>query len=69
MRKAAPSSRWNLWTGVACVLALLPVLNFAASAETITMSMSVDGGTYIDIDGFATTSSGPPTYNITDISG
>ncbi len=69
MSRAASLGRWNLWMGVACILALLPVLNCTARAETITMSMAVDGGPYVVIDAFATTSSGPPTYNITDISG
>ena len=72
MRKAASFSRWSLLMGVACGLAMLPVANRVASAETITMSMSVNGGAYFSIDAFATITPpppGPPTYTITNIAG
>ena len=65
MTKAASFSRWGLLMGVACGLAMLPVANRAARAETISISIVANGST-INVDTLATGGSST-NYGTVDI--
>ena len=66
MRKAASFSRWGLLMGVACGLAMLPVANRAARAETISISI-VANGTPIPVDPLILSGATSQNYGTVDL--
>jgi hypothetical protein len=66
MRKARSFSRWCLLMGVACGLAMLPVANRAARAETISITITGPGGIDIPVDPTFVTGGTSTNYGTVD---
>lgn len=66
MKKFGSFSRWTLLMGVACGLAVLPVANRAARAESISISI-VANGTTIDVDPLILSGATPTFYGTVDL--
>ncbi len=67
MRKAASFSRWSLLMGVACGLAMLPVANRAARAESIDITVSGPGFSF-DLTAFQIGVPTPQNFGSVDTS-